>query len=207
MLPETIITKGTIADLSQIYPSFNEEFINENKDMDYLEKLMENKKYLLLFMKNRQTHENIGYAFVFQSINNKFLWIDYIATFPEYRNKGFGNAFMEKIISKFKENTLGIFYEIDRHFDTTQEKISIDKRINFYKRFNAKKLDVDYCFESDGKIVEMDLYFIPVKSINSIDGSLLKDCLIEFFDYFYDHKTRKTLDFPYNTTIKTQKFG
>ncbi|MFT4283195.1 MAG: GNAT family N-acetyltransferase [Candidatus Woesearchaeota archaeon] len=204
MLLEIILTNASTKELPQVYPSFSKEFSHESKGMDYLEKLMEKKKYLLLLIKDQHTLKNIGYAFIFESTNSKFLWIDYVAIFPEYRNTGIGKVFIKKLFSEYSKNTLGIFFEIDKYFDTIEEKISIEKRVNFYKKFNAQKLNVDYLFESDGKFVEMDLYFIPMKETNLLEGTVLKDCLIEFFDYFYDEKTRSTLDFPYNTTFEAQ---
>lgn len=201
------ITQGTIEDIDEIYPNFSKEFSSENHDKKYLLELMEKGKYLLLLAKEKETNLLIGYAFLFRDNEQKFLWLDYVSILPEYRKNGYGKCFMQNIINMYKSEDIGIFLEIDYNFKDPYKLIEVEKRIQFYQKFGAKKLNVKYSFpESDGTESKMDLYFIPININYILPKNTVKENINSLFEYFYDEDFMKQHHFVVFDNIQDTYF-
>ncbi|QUH24770.1 GNAT family N-acetyltransferase [Serpentinicella alkaliphila] len=139
---DTIIERGTIEDLNNLYKSYCSDFPeNERKSFEYLKTLMETGKYRLLLIKNYGESERIGYAFIYTIEHERTLWLDFFAIEKRFRSKGLGSLIMDQIISYFGSAYQGMFIEaeIPNGLDSNQER-----RLEFYKRKGAQILSLEY---------------------------------------------------------------
>ncbi len=83
----------------------------------------------------------IGYVFVVK-LGNDYL-VDYLATFPEYRNKGKG-ANLLGLLDEYLKDANSIIGEVEDPLYTLDEEVAAlqERRINFYKRNGCKDTGV-----------------------------------------------------------------
>lgn len=193
------LSKGSISDLDALFPLFLHDYASEEKDINFFQNLMGRQKYQLFFAQDSSINKDIGYAFFFESLEEKTLWLDYISIFPEYQNKGYGSKFIKEIMKKYKDFK-GIFFEID-YPHSEDDKVNHYRKIEFYKRFGAQKFPFKYQYPSDGKIVTMDLYFQPITSPEVLKKETIIKTLQDIFRYFYGHENETELILSHFQTI------
>ncbi len=196
------ITEGTVTDLKGIYPSFEQEFpVDERKELAYLEGLMARKQYKLILAKEPIHNETIGYALIYVTKNRSQWWLDYIAIIDKYQGQGYGSIFLNKISdvqSEAKvevEGARGMFMEVeipDVSDPTYKEQV---RRIGFYERLGAKRLDMDYILPTIDGGRPMYLYYKPIaSSIHLLSKETIGETIIEVFEYVHkDINNRKTM--------------
>ena len=168
------IRYGTIEDLHQIYESFERDFPeNERKPLTHLENLMNTGTYDLLIAHDDIQTERVGYALVFRVPETKQLWIDFIAIEQAHQGKGLGSIFMKKIIETAAHDMDGVLLEVEipevGNYESDENLYLFQlRRIAFYERLGAIKLDVDYVLPSDDGGVPMYLYHIPLTNVSSL---------------------------------------
>ncbi len=96
----------------------------------------------------------VGYTILFET--DDYLFIDYLAIYKDFHSKGFGGMILENL--KQKSNKKGCFLEVEKP-DT--EKPDTLRRIKFYKKHGAQKLDINYIYPNNEGGLPMDLYYIP----------------------------------------------
>ncbi len=177
------------------------EFIKTDKFNDIFEDMclqfpkeeLKTKEHFLKLFKNGYkaykiiNNEPIGYILGLEY--NDFLFIDYFAIFKKFHSKGFGSLVLEELKNK---NIKGIFLEVEKPDNINQNK---EKRIKFYEKNGAKRLDINYLFPTNdkNKFIEMFLYYIPIKISTPI-----KDDIYSLIKYIFNtiHK-----DIPHKNEI------
>ena len=166
------ITRGNIEDLHQIYKNYESDFPeNERKTLVQLEFLMRTGTYYLLLAYDETYDERMGYAFVYPVLETKQLWIDFIAIEQNYQGKGFGSILMKKLIEEAEADMEGVLLEVeipDGSLGNSEEHSLQLRRIAFYERLGAVKLDVDYILPSEAGGTPMYLFHIPVTNVLSL---------------------------------------
>ena len=128
-----------------VYKYYNEIFPeNEKKPLDMLQNSYENnyEKFTKIAYKN----EFVGFILTTKTEKNGYEILDYYAILPEYRNKGIGSKALEKYIKEEKDNSKGIFVEVEKvglGKDENENQIR-EKRKNFYDKLGFKKLNYDF---------------------------------------------------------------
>lgn len=167
------ITRGNIEDLHQIYKNYERDFPeNERKTLVQLEFLMRTGTYYLLLAYDDKCVERIGYAFAFRVSETKQLWIDFIAIEKEYQGKGMGSIFMKNMMDMAGSDMEGVLLEVeipDGSLGDSEEHSLQLRRIAFYERLGAVKLDVDYILPSEAGGTPMYLFHIPLANVSSLE--------------------------------------
>lgn len=104
--------------------------------------------------------ELIGYIMLLEF--NDYIFIDYFAILKKFHSFGYGSKVLNSLSQNFK-SLKGIFLEVEKANDNEINKI---RRIKFYEKNNAKKLDVNYFYPTNDKnlCIPMHLYYISQKN-------------------------------------------
>jgi hypothetical protein len=141
---------------------------------------MMKKKYKLLLAKQKGFKRTIGYAFIYAMDELNAIWLDYFAIVKGFRNSGYGTLFFAKMAETRQCN---IFIEIEipegPHSDNQQ------RRITFYERLGAKKVDIHYELPTDKGGLPMYLYFKPASNGEAVDIKYLKEAIFSTFKYIH----------------------
>ena len=100
----------------------------------------------------------VGYVVIFEYLD--FIFIDYIAVYKEFHSQGFGGKILERLRELFKDKK-GCFLEVEK---PDLENFNTIRRIDFYQKHGAKKLDINYLYPNEKGFLPMDLYYISYGS-------------------------------------------
>lgn len=149
--------------LEAIKNDFFEIFIDMQEQFP-AEELKTYEDFLLLLNKNCYRFYKvfleskvIGYFLLLINQENRTLWLDYVAVFREHQSLGFGASVLDGIRNLFPQYK-GIYIEVEKE---NLENINTKRRVAFYKKVGAKKLDFKYFFPTKESCLEMDLYLLP----------------------------------------------
>jgi GNAT superfamily N-acetyltransferase len=174
---DLVINFGEIDELHEVYSRLEADFDREErKSKQHIENLMLKKKYKLVIARHKISKELIGYAFFHEIDKLKLIWLDYMAVNAEYRNNGYGTLLFRKIIEMQASGMNGVFIEIK-----IPEEILDLKRIKFYERVGAKKLNIDYIFPNHYGGFPMYLYFVPSPNLLLLSKDVIKDSICSAF--------------------------
>ncbi len=180
------IIEGAIDDLKEVYARLKKDFASdERKDKNHIEMLMVKKKYKLLLAKHKIFNEIIGYAFIYEIENLKVLWLDYMSIDIKFQNAGYGTLLFNKIADLKKDGILGIFFEVEIPSPDSPCYNDQIRRIQFYERLGAHKLDFEYIFPSDNGGLPMYLYFKPVSNGKLLPKEIIKESISSAYDYIH----------------------
>ena len=73
----------------------------------------------------------IGYAFVYYAFDLDLALLDYYAILPEYRSKGWGSAFLVKLMEIVGKRVSRMLIECE-HPDFIEDRTTAERRISFY---------------------------------------------------------------------------
>ncbi|OJV66522.1 MAG: hypothetical protein BGO41_03615 [Clostridiales bacterium 38-18] len=143
--------------LKHIYDLYCDAFPEkERKSMDHLVGLMRNGCYRLVLMYDStenvvELNEVVGFALLYVSNEKHFSWLDYIVIDPMKQSNGYGS----KLLIYLKE-TFGILLfevEVPDGIDFNRER-----RIQYYEKLNAVRLNWDYYLPTPEGGLKMYLY-------------------------------------------------
>lgn len=126
----------------QIYPYYLETFPkDERKSLELLQLSYEKKytKFIEILYKN----EIVGFMIINKVKDKGYVWLDYFAILPQYRNNKLGTKALEMLLN---QEDSGVFVEIEKVGLGKNEKENFlrEKRKNFYEKIGFKKLSVDF---------------------------------------------------------------
>lgn len=98
-------------------------------------------------------NEPVGYVILFET--EDFIFIDYVAVFKEFHSRGFGGKILENLKQAFHKR--GCFLEVEKPNFLDKNTL---RRIKFYEKYGAEKLDVNYIYPNNEGGLPMDLYYI-----------------------------------------------
>ena len=180
------VIEGSIHDLEFIYDRLEKDFPpDERKDRKQIESLMLKNKYKLLLAKDPTLSEVIGYAFVFETEKPRLLWIDYIAIDPKFQSKGYGTMLFTEVLEK-SNDVIGIIVEVEKA-NHKNEKIreKQKKRIDFYKRLGASRLNIAYHLPTKEGSIPLDLYFKPKQGVNYLPKEVIQNKICSVFQFIH----------------------
>ncbi|WP_042458810.1 GNAT family N-acetyltransferase [Neobacillus dielmonensis] len=200
------IVNGGLVELGFVYQHFIKDFaVEELKNFEQLESLLKSGDYKLLLAIDRTNHEKVGYAFIYEFIQNNAIWLDYMAIIHKYRNKGYGKILMNKI-ANYKQDELGVFFEVEIPVEG-QDKENQLRRINFYERLSARRLHINYEFPTNNGGFPMYLYFLPSADLKILSKNLIQEALTEAFECIHtDVKNKAKILSHFFSTIEDEQF-
>ncbi len=140
---------AVLADMQEQFP------LNELKHRETFERLLKGGDYQLLIA--RDGEKKIGYLFVYRDRPSNTLWLDYFAVFARYHSKGYGSKLLPLLKTHYPR-ALGCFLEVEK---PQPQLLNTVRRVDFYRRLGAKRLDLDYYFPHAAGALAMHLYFLP----------------------------------------------
>jgi GNAT superfamily N-acetyltransferase len=180
-----LITNATELEFNLIYKKYVHDFpIYERKTYDYLKKLLLGKQVKLLLAKNNALHI-LGYAFIYEDKSEKIWWLEYIAITSEFRGCGIGSTFFKKIINFMAIDYLGMVLEVEIPNSPIGKELQLQyKRLKFYEKLGAKRLDVDYYYPHQQGFLPMYLYFFPLTDY--LPKVALENAITHIFQEIHD---------------------
>ncbi len=146
-----------ISSFNSIYGKIEKQFpISERKPENSLKKILTNKRYKVFNI--LENSSECGYFTFFEFMDNTIL-IDYFAIYPQYHSNGFGTKAFELMKKTFSYK--GCFLEVEK---INHKEPNTIRRINFYTKLGAIKLDINYLYPNSEGYLPMDLYFMPFKN-------------------------------------------
>lgn len=153
-----------------IYQDMRSQFPPEElKPYEHLKNLVGNRYKILEVIES----EPVGYIILFET--EKFIFIDYVAIYKKFHSQGFGGKILERLKETYNKN--GCFLEVEK---PNPQNTNTIRRIKFYERHGAKKLDFNYIYPASG--LPMDLYYIPYT-----EESPSKEEIREFIGSLFEH--------------------
>lgn len=189
------IIKGDVGHLNLIYSYYKKDFPSkERKDYFFLKSSIEHGLYKLLLLKHPHINDILGYSLIYDLTNLNALWLDYIAINANFRGMGYGSYFFQQILKEFNSQTSGMFMEVE--IPNRADELNFLKqkrRIQFYEKLGAKRLNMKYLFPSSEGDFPMYLYFKTNSKLNSLPGSLIKQILVSVFKSLHSDVTESHL--------------
>ncbi len=171
----------------EIYPRFEADFPAEERvELKHLKRLITNGDYELL-LADHKTFKNmtLGYAFVYHVSECPVLWLDYMAIDKKYQNAGYGSKLFNRIL-ELNKNALGMFMEVEIPNSADEQELCNQKRrIAFYERQGAVRLNLDYIFPSQSGGVPMYLFFKPAPSCHRLDKKQIAKSINSAFKFIH----------------------
>lgn len=184
------IRVGNIEDLKKVYTSYEQAFpANERKSFAHIEQLMANSVYKLILAEQKINcvTETIGYALVSKIESTKQLWLDFIAIENHHQSSGYGSRLFNAIVDLYGQEVLGMFIEIEIPDENTPEFYKQQlKRVTFYERLGALKLDITYLLPSNEGPVPMYLYYYPISMETSLNRSIIRNTIEMVYSTIHD---------------------
>lgn len=163
-------------ELTSVYKDMVLQFpMCELKSYDTLFALLQKPNYRLFLCE--ENSKEVGYVFVFEA--EEFILLDYFAIFKEFQGEGFGSQILTEL-KKYFVNKKGCFMEVEK--PNPQIKNTL-RRINFYKKNGAQKLDLEYFYPSKEGALPLDLYFV---GYSKPKNSEIKEFINELFEEIHN---------------------
>ena len=126
----------------------------------------------------------------------------------KFQNAGYGTLLF-KIAESKQEGILGIFLEVeipdDKNESYKEEQI---RRINFYERLGAKKLNIKYQLPTNNGGRPMYLYFRPSPNVKILPKEQIKKAIASAFDYIHsDVNQRDTILKTFLSAVPDEYFN
>ncbi|MDF2987764.1 MAG: hypothetical protein K0R50_3274 [Eubacterium sp.] len=133
---------------------------------------------------------DVAYSICAEGEENNCVLISFIAVYREYRGKGFGTAFIEKLANWYSDSN-GIIVEVEKVEDAgdDEDRRTREKRIEFYKKSGFRLVTgISYSIWH----VPMHLMVLPCKAplekINEDIGNIIYDIYFALLGKQYIHK-------------------
>lgn len=147
-------------ELAGIYTDMQSQFPPEElKSLEDWQKICGRQYHVFKIIES----EPVGYISIFET--DKFVFIDYIAIYKNFHSKGYGGRVIDAL-KDFYRDKKGCFLEVEK---PDQKNAYTLKRISFYERHGAQKLDIDYLYPNKSGCLPMDLYYINYNGMPSYD--------------------------------------
>jgi GNAT superfamily N-acetyltransferase len=120
-------------------------------------------------------------------INTDFILLDYMATLPEYRNRGIGAAFMLRQRGELIRNSQHLVLEVEAP-DSGENRVERQRRILFYKRIGACIINgVRYLLPPlhGDTPTEMRLMFFPAQRGETMSAKTLRVLITKLYQELY----------------------
>ena len=156
------ITKATDTDFCAIYEDMQQQFpYVEIKAKETFLTFLCATDYHIWLAKDDQDGkaQNVGYMLVWLDKVKNLLWLEYIAVFKEYHNRGVGSQ-MLRALKELYPKAKGCFLELEKAEPGVE---NIRRRVAFYTRKGAFPLNIRYFYPQRTGALELDLYFLPFK--------------------------------------------
>lgn len=162
------VIKGSKVDLDYVY-----DFLDEHFDSSFIipksvfEKRISESGYELVLAKNNY-NVLVGYAFVYRSKDKKFLYLDYFAILPFFRQQGYGTLFLNELLKNGNRIAeYGIFSEVPCIIEPYVEKL--------IKKCGGKLYDIKYSLPVGKGKVELRSVVYPKPNFEELNSNDIKD--------------------------------
>ncbi|MEH7076671.1 GNAT family N-acetyltransferase [Neobacillus drentensis] len=178
------VSEGSLDELMDVYQSLVSEFpANELKAYKHMQSLLAKRHYKLLLAKEKE--ELVGYALLYEIEHLSAIWLDYMAIDTKFRNAGYGTQLFNKIIQTKRDDLVGMFVEVEIPEGNEATRKQQQRRINFYERLGARKLNIPYQLPTHEGGFPMYLYFKPSSTIQRLPKEQIRAVIAEVFDHIH----------------------
>ena len=139
-----------------VYADMQKQFpLCEMKSREAVLRLLKCGRYHLLIAFDDKMP--VGYLIVYLDSRSHALWLDYFAVFKPFHGKGYGSHLLP-LLKKNYSQMRGCYLEVEK---PEMHKIDSIRRVRFYRRNGARRLDLDYLYPYAGGVFPMHLFFLP----------------------------------------------
>lgn len=166
------------SDFRYIFYDMQKQFPKaELKSYDEYEELLDSNKYKVFYA--LENGIKIGYV-LFAEVEN-VIWLDYVAVFEKFHSKGYGSQIIEAMKTLSKD---ALILEVE----PKDEKIpNTLRRIKFYEKLGAHKLNIEYYYPNKNGCINLDLYEIKYNKNANIDYKLIIEKAFEMLHSYLTH--------------------
>lgn len=175
-LPDALTAReGSLADLDIVRQKLLRDFPpDEVKSLERLRQLIASRLYRLYWFSDPTRDGDVGYAIVYQPQQPRMRWLDYFAIEPGLRDQGYGSRAFRALCG-LSADTQGLMLEVQPPTsDDPATLIEQQRRIAFYTRLGARRLDVPYFFPSASRADPLLLYFWPTPTTTSLSRETIQ---------------------------------
>lgn len=179
---ELTLETASKEDFTEVYKDMKTHFReDELRPYEKFIPLINDPKYT--FLQIRHGDHKVGYMLLYPERESKFLWPEYFVIKKEFQSMGYGSKVLEILKSHFPDMN-GLFLEIE-HEDKASPNTT--KRIKFYEKNGAKKLDIKYIHPTPGGGRPMYLFYLPIKKNLLPDREETLKVMKKAFEYLHSY--------------------
>lgn len=175
------LIKGNFKDINEMYKYLIREFPeNELKTLSQFKFLLEKPHYNLFKLVDG---EIVGYALIYECIDDNTLLLDFIFIKEKYQGMGMGSILFKELENYYNSSYNGIFLEIET--PTGNRDNPEDRRLKFYKKLGAEEIDCEYILPNQEGGLPMQLLYKPYNPA-ILSKNTIKNSIEDFFNIHYD---------------------
>ncbi|WP_337860427.1 GNAT family N-acetyltransferase [Ferroplasma sp.] len=162
---------------------------------DIKRNIIENNEKMLIAKYNDTP---VVFSMIWPIAGTDFLFLDYVAVSKDYRGKGIGSVFLEKIFEISENDAFNhMIFEVENPEEGENKKQRV-ARIKFYRRAGARTVTGFKYFlppRNNNKAQEMKLMIISRKNVKNVNGKKIQSVLAEIYTHIYNRNSNdKTLN-------------
>ena len=167
-----MIKRLTLQDFDNIFPRMSEGFPQEElKSYEQFKYLLSTDNYVIYGYFDSDVL--VGYAVL--CLYEDCFWLDYLHIYAENQNKQYGHKLIKELLETNPDKK-GIFLEVEP-LDSDDYNDNKVKRMRFYDRLNATRINIDYLFPTSYGSLPLNLYFIPNEKITLLEKETIQNML------------------------------
>lgn len=159
----------------------------ELKSYECFENLLKDEDYNIYSAVDNDV--KVGYVVLYNDKHNKTLWLDYLAVYKDFHSKGYGSLILKAMKKHFSDsdpnqniNIKGIWLEVEK---PDPKKPNTIRRISFYERLGAIKVNCEYFYPNTEGALPMDLYFLPFQKYFMPDCEFVLSSIKNAFTFLH----------------------
>jgi GNAT superfamily N-acetyltransferase len=181
---EIELSQGNLSELKNVFQRLSTDFpMNELKEYTHFALLLTNEKYKLLWAKHQE--EIVGFALIYEFEHLPAIWLDYMAIDKNFRSAGYGSLFFNQIIQSKRDGFIGMFIEVEIPEEAQDSREQQTRRIDFYERLGARRLNIPYKLPTNDGGFPMYLYFRPSATVHRLPKEQIQVAIAEVFDFIH----------------------
>lgn len=204
---QATLTLGDQTDLAMVYEDMKHQFPPEELyPMKPLTRLVNNNQYKILLYRRDEDNRLVAYALVYTIESCNLLWLDYIAVLDEFKDHGYGSALFQAIVHKYCGPFDGMLFSVEHVCNNNPKLAQLQRRrLEFYKKLGAHRLQAEFLLPTDGGSLPMFLYFMPRPGVSVLSREAQIQAITQMYDYcFFYLKHRSGLLAQYKQTVQDE---
>lgn len=176
---------GGLQDFPMIYEDVIRQFPKtELYEYEDFVTMLDRGRYKILLYRRAQDEELIGYSLVYLPESGDVFWMDYLAIMAKFQSHGYGQKLFEAVRQKYCGPFDGMIFSVEHvDSDDPQQAQRQKRRIGFYEKLGAHRLQLEFLQPWESGSFPMYLYYKPKKTPSVLSCSAQEEAVAQMYEY------------------------